>query len=239
MESQIKILEKIAKSGKIPHAFLFEGPEGTGKKETAISFAKLLLKSEIKNHPDFLLIQPKKDTISIDQIREELIRFLSLTPFLGDKKVAIIEKAELMNKEAQNALLKTLEEPKGNSVLILISSKPELLLPTILSRCQKISFSFSKEKENEEFSKENSEKEELIEKVLKKDIYQRLKLLEKVKDEDEFLKILVKIFRKKLFEENEKEKAKRVLKLILNLEMTNYLTKTNKRSLLEFLILQI
>jgi len=237
MESQIKILEKIAKSGKIPHAFLFEGPEGTGKKETAISFAKLLLKSEIKNHPDFLLIQPKKDTISIDQIREELIRFLSLTPFLGDKKVAIIEKAELMNKEAQNALLKTLEEPKGNSVLILISSKPELLLPTILSRCQKISF--SKRKNNEEFSKENSEKEELIEKILKNDIYHRLKLLEKVKDEDEFLKILVKIFRKKLLKENEKEKAKRVLKLILNLEMTNYLTKTNKRSLLEFLILQI
>ncbi len=266
---KIQLLEKIAKSEKIPHALLFEGPEGTGKKEGALNFAKMILGKDLKNHPDFLLIEPKKETISIDQIKDELIRFLSLSPFVATKKVAIIEKAELMTKEAQNSLLKTLEEPRGNSVLILISSKPELLLPTILSRCQKVSFSFLKRKEIEKILKvkdskekeeilkrtqgnlkrleiilkeglrERKEKEELIEKILKGGFYERLKLLEKVKNEDEFLEILVTIFKRKLFNEKEKEKAKKVLKLILNLEMTNYLTKTNKRSLLEFLLLQI
>jgi DNA polymerase-3 subunit delta' len=264
-----EILEKIAKSKKIPHAILFEGPEGIGKKELAISFAKMILGEEIKNHPDFLLIEPKKDTISIDQIKNELIRFICLAPFLGKKKVAIINKAELMTKEAQNSLLKTLEEPKENSILILISSKPELLLPTILSRCQRIRFSFLKKRELENFLKgkterekeeilkraqgnletlknilneglkERKEKEEMVEKVLKMGVFERLKLLEKLKNEDEFLEILVTIFKRKLFNENEREKAKKVLKLILNLEMINYLTKTNKRSLLEYLVLQI
>jgi DNA polymerase-3 subunit delta' len=266
---KIRILEKIAKSEKIPHAFLFEGPEGTGKKELAINFAKMILGGKIKNHPDFLLIEPKKNTISIEQIKNELIRFLSLSPFAAKKKVAIIQNAELMTKESQNSLLKTLEEPKGDSVLILISSKSELLLPTILSRCQKITFSFLKRKKIEKFLngknaeekeeilkrtqgnlkrlknilkegiKERKRKEELIEKILKGGFYERLKMLEKVKNEDEFLEILVTIFKKKLFNENEKEKAKKVLKLILTLEIQSYLTKTDKRSLLEFLALQI
>jgi len=266
---KIQILEKITKSERIPHAFLFEGPEGSEKKETAINFAKMILEGEIKNHPDFLLIEPKNDIISIDQIKDELIRFFSLAPFLGDKKVAILNKAETMTREAQNALLKTLEEPKGKAVLILISSKPALLLPTVLSRCQKISFSFFKKGELEKFLKdrdleekeeilkkaqgnikklecilkegikERKEKEGMVEKILKAGVFERLKLLEKVKNEDEFLEILVAIFKRKLFEEKEKKKAKKVLKLILNLEMTRYLAKTNKRSLLEFLILQI
>jgi DNA polymerase-3 subunit delta' len=269
MTPQIKFLEEISRSEKIPHAFLFEGPEGTGKKETALKFAKMILGSEIGNHPDFLLIEPKNETISIDQIRNELIRFLCLTPLCGNKKIAILNRAETMAKEAQNALLKTLEEPRGNAILILISSKPELLLPTIISRCQKISFSYFKKselekllnekdpKEKEEILKtaqgnlkrlenilkngfkERKEKEKLVEKILKGGTFERLKLLERVKNEDEFLEILVSIFKRQLFEEKEKEKAKRVLKQILNLEMTNYLNKTNKRSLLEFLIFQI
>jgi len=263
-----QILEKIAKSKKIPHALLFEGPEGIGKKELAINFAKMIL-GKVKNHPDFLLIEPQKNIISIEQIKNELIRFLSLSPFVAKKKVAIIQNAELMTRAAQNSLLKTLEEPRGDSILILVSSKPELLLPTILSRCQKISFSFLKRKELEKFLKEKNTKEKeevlkrsqgnlkrlktilkegieerkkkewLIEKILKGGFYERLKLLEKVKNEDEFLEILVTIFKEKLFNENEKEKAKKVLKLILSLEMQNYLTKTNKRSLLEFLVFKI
>ena len=90
-------------------------------------------------NPDLLLIQPQKREIQISQIRELNWR-LSLRPYSAPFKVAIINEAHCMNSEAQSCLLKTLEEPKGKTILILITEYPELLFPTILSRVQKIRF---------------------------------------------------------------------------------------------------
>jgi len=92
-----------------------------------------------KQHPDFIFVEPKGGEIQISQIRE-FIRRLSFKPLISPFKAAIIDQAHCMNQEAQNCLLKTLEEPKGRAVLILITEYPETLFPTILSRCEIIKF---------------------------------------------------------------------------------------------------
>jgi DNA polymerase-3 subunit delta' len=143
-QRQIKFLRKIVESGKIPHALLFSGQGKLGKKTVAFKVASWLLGGNLETHPDFILIESpgqKSDLaqIQIDQIRELSWR-LSLKPMKADLIVGIIDDAHLMTKEAQNCFLKTLEEPKTNSLLILISQYPSFLLPTVLSRCQEIKF---------------------------------------------------------------------------------------------------
>jgi DNA polymerase-3 subunit delta' len=92
-------------------------------------------------HPDFLLLQPEEDSrvIKIEQIRD-LIHTFSLMPVQGDRRVAIIREADALQEPAANALLKTLEEPPSFALLILTSSRPRALLPTLRSRCQEIRF---------------------------------------------------------------------------------------------------
>ena len=97
-------------------------------------------------HPDLIFITPEKKEIQISQIRD-LIWRLSLKPCLAPLKTAIIDSAHLMNQEAQTSLLKTLEEPKGETLLILISDKAQYLFPTILSRVQIIKFNSVKKEE--------------------------------------------------------------------------------------------
>jgi DNA polymerase-3 subunit delta' len=164
-QKQWQYLAKLAEADKLPHALLFFGEEKIGKKTLAIEFAKLLLKEDVekKLHSDFIFIEPGKREIQISQIRE-LIWKLSLKPFLASLKVAIIDQAHCLNEEAQSCLLKTLEEPKGSSLLILITEYPEMLLPTILSRVQKIRFRPPELAEIEDYlAKKGFEKEELSE----------------------------------------------------------------------------
>ena len=137
-QKQREFLEKTAKSGKLPHAYLFSGQEKLGKKTLALELASFLIglpqdknKNHFSplnshyltnNHPDFIFIEPKqpdssksltaKKEIYILQIKD-LIKRISLRPSLSKLKVAIIDNAHLMNQEAQTCLLKTLEEPKG------------------------------------------------------------------------------------------------------------------------------
>jgi len=142
---------------KIPHAFLFFGEAQLGKKTLALEFIKLLScesddflkkpcdtcltcqKIQKRQHPDLIIIEPLKKEIQILQIRD-LIWKLSLKPHSAPIKTAIIDQAHLMNQEAQSAFLKTLEEPKGKTLLILITEYPEILLPTILSRVERLKF---------------------------------------------------------------------------------------------------
>lgn len=91
-------------------------------------------------HPDFLLISPEERQIRIEEIRM-IEDALSFKPFEGKKKVVVVDGAEMMNLPAANAFLKTLEEPPEESVLVLVSAKPDLLLSTISSRCSRINFS--------------------------------------------------------------------------------------------------
>ena len=147
-----RILELQLQAGRFAHAYLFNGPSGIGKKTLALEFAaKLLQTSDLKTHPDFSILEPSEE-ISVQNMRE-FISPLSLKPFVSRHKVAIIDNAELMNPQSSNALLKTLEEPNGNSVIILISATPQLL-PTIISRCQSFFFNVFSKKQLEDFAKE-------------------------------------------------------------------------------------
>ena len=162
-----QLLKKLAELDKLPHALLFSGQEKLGKRTLATEFVKWLLKEDIgkRQHPDFIFIEPEEKEIKISQIRE-LIWKLSLKPSVAPFKVAIIDQAHCLNQEAQSSLLKTLEEPRGKALLILITEYPETLLPTILSRLQKIKFYPVKKTEIEDYLQKNGvgekESEEII-----------------------------------------------------------------------------
>ncbi|HIE42249.1 MAG TPA: DNA polymerase III subunit delta', partial [Nitrospinaceae bacterium] len=158
-----KILNNALQNSSVAHAYLFYGQEGVGKKKLAIALAKALnckntgsdgacdecescLKIERRTHPDFFYLEPVKNSptsreavIKIEEIRE-LQKKLAYLPYEGKTKVVVIDSAELMNLQAANSFLKTLEEPPSATVLILVSSNPQRLLPTLLSRCQRIQF---------------------------------------------------------------------------------------------------
>ena len=154
--SKIKeYLTNVALTNQNLHSYIFSGREGIGKKLFAINFAKMLLcLSESKpcnsckscisfeggNHTDFMLINAEDGkSIKIEQIRlmqEKVVE----KPIISPKKVYIINDAELMTKEAQNCLLKTLEEPPEYAVIILILANENNMLNTIKSRCTKIMF---------------------------------------------------------------------------------------------------
>lgn len=154
-ERQAGVLQNTIKRDRIPHAYLFHGIEGIGKRTTAKILAKALnckeqnadsceicnscLKIEHGNHPDVIFIKPDGVFIKIAAIRnlQDQIKF---RPFEGRKRVFIIAEADRMNEPSANALLKTLEEPVPSNVFILTTSRVHRLPQTIISRCQKIRF---------------------------------------------------------------------------------------------------
>ncbi|HXG51465.1 MAG TPA: DNA polymerase III subunit delta' [candidate division Zixibacteria bacterium] len=155
--TQIQSLTGALVRGRLHHAYVFVGPEGVGKRTVAVSLAKAIhctvadgdfcdhcvacVQIAKRNHPDvrFLELQPNRKEISIAQVRE-LERDLTYRSFTGKKKIAIIDPAGALNATAQNALLKTLEEPSGDTVMILIGKSPSDLLPTVRSRCLTVAF---------------------------------------------------------------------------------------------------
>jgi DNA polymerase-3 subunit delta' len=140
-EKQWEFLKNAAKTGEFSHAYLFSGPAKLGKKKTALEMISLLFGEDVEKtfQPDLILITPAEKQIQISQIRD-LIHKLSLKPHSAPLKTAIIDQAHLMNQEAQTSLLKTLEEPKGRTILFLITEAPEYLFPTIISRVETIRF---------------------------------------------------------------------------------------------------
>ena len=138
----VQFLENQIKNNSVFHAYLFLGPASLGKFTLAKFFAQALLSEEnvdrLAHHPDFLLIENKDSQLSIEVVRQ-VERQLSFLPALSNKKVVVFEEASRLTLDAQNALLKTLEEPPEYAVIILVSQR-ESLLPTILSRCLRLSF---------------------------------------------------------------------------------------------------
>jgi DNA polymerase-3 subunit delta' len=136
------------------HAYLFRGPRGSGKAAAARAFAAELLADGAADpddarrralldpspHPDLVWLRPPGAQHLVEDVRESVIRASSLSPAEGTRRVFVIEEAEDLRDESQNALLKTLEEPAPFATLILICSEPEQLAETILSRCAPIEF---------------------------------------------------------------------------------------------------
>lgn len=147
-----RYLVRMAEKNAIANTLLFSGPDGVGKKLFAEAFAKMLLcsndpegthrrKVESGNHPDIRIFHPegKIGMHSIDTMRQ-LSEEVYLSPYEAQKKVFIIQDAERMLSYSSNALLKTFEEPPSWCIIILLTSNPETMLPTILSRCCMLRF---------------------------------------------------------------------------------------------------
>ena len=134
-----KYLSNSIKSNMISHAYMFEGPSGVGKNTMARELATTLLEMEnLFNSPDYIEITPDGNSIKIAQIRK-LQSDILVKPYKS-YKIYVIDEAQKMTVEAQNALLKTLEEPPKYAIIILITNNKESLLDTIKSRCEIIKF---------------------------------------------------------------------------------------------------
>ena len=163
-EKAVQRLTGFIRKGTPPHALLFTGIYGIGKKKTALAFAMGLnchsiagqsdMESESTEpcglcrsckkiaagqHPDLIIVEPEQSRIKISAVRD-LGNSLAVKPYEALKRVVIIDQAQAMNPEAGNSLLKLLEEPPDNTLLILIAGNTQSLLPTIVSRCQQVTF---------------------------------------------------------------------------------------------------
>lgn len=148
----IEHLQKAISYDKVSHAYIFNGPEKSGKMMLAEAFA-MALQCETrsgspclschsckqamgKNQPDIIYLHHEKPgTISVDDIRKQVNNDIGIKPYSSPYKIYIIDEAEKMNQQAQNALLKTIEEPPAYAVILLLTTNAEAFLPTILSRC--------------------------------------------------------------------------------------------------------
>ncbi len=148
----IEHLQKAIAYGKVSHAYIFNGPEKSGKRMLAEAFAMTLQcegkqdnpclechsckQAQSHNQPDIIyLTHEKPATISVDDIRRQVNNDIAIKPYASPYKVYIIDEAEKMNVQAQNALLKTIEEPPAYGIILLLTTNADTFLPTILSRC--------------------------------------------------------------------------------------------------------
>ena len=151
----IQHLKTAIEMGKVSHSYIFSGAAGSGKKRIANTFAAALQcessgerpcekcesckKAIGKNHPDIITVTHEKPgVISIDEIRDQILHDVAIKPYCSPYKIYIVPDAEMMTMQAQNSLLKTIEEPPEYAVILLLTTNVDSLLPTILSRCVKL-----------------------------------------------------------------------------------------------------
>lgn len=151
-ENIIAQLKNAITNNKVNHAYIFDGDDGSGKRMVAKAFAEALLcekggaegcgechfckQTESGNNPDLIWVRHEKPgSIGVDDVRTGLVEDIQIKPYNGRYKVYIIDEAEKMTVQAQNAILKTIEEPPAYSVIIFLTNNDEIFLPTIISRC--------------------------------------------------------------------------------------------------------
>jgi DNA polymerase-3 subunit delta' len=153
-QARARVALQAALAGEPSHAYLFRGPRGSGKRTAARAFAAEVIAAASADpgdarrrvlldpspHPDLVWLAPAGAQHMVEEVRERVIRASAYRPFEGGKRVFIVEAAEAMRDESQNALLKTLEEPPDFVHLILLTADQEGLLETVASRCQPIDF---------------------------------------------------------------------------------------------------
>ena len=154
-EQIIEYFQNAIATDKVSHAYILNGPDRSGKMLLAEAFAATLQceKQQIspclechsckqaagRNQPDIIYVTHKKpNTLSVDDIREQVNADVVLKPYSSRYKIYIIDEAEKMNVQAQNALLKTIEEPPAYAIIILLTTNADVFLPTILSRCVRL-----------------------------------------------------------------------------------------------------
>jgi DNA polymerase-3 subunit delta' len=259
-EKQWEFLKNKFEQNQLSHAYLFTGSDGIGKKFFAKEFIKMIncksegapcqkcfscLAIEKESFPDITLVRPTdKDQIfgdggeiKIARIRE-VQNFLSYKSYYGSFKSVIIDNAESMNQEAQSCFLKTLEEPKGQTILFLISSKPDMLLPTIFSRCQTIKFFKPKNlpKNLEKLKKEQEVLNELLP-IINANYADKFKYVKSIDWEKqqatEIVEALQKYLRQDIF------KNRRALKLTEEISNKLLFTNANPKLALEILLMEI
>ncbi len=217
-----KYLDRLADSPKKPNSFLFVGPKGTGKEEAAYYFisklagknsdAEFRKKIEDKIHPDVVVIEPETEEkkgkkrekeIGISQVKDARER-LKFFPYELEKKFCLIKKANRLNREASNALLKVLEEPSADAFFILLYPNLDSVLPTIQSRCAIFRFP------QVNLPRWNEDNRQKLRKIFAEEVYQRFEYIEeKSKDRNEMISIL---------EDWELAMAESLRKLIMNQE---------------------
>ena len=151
-EQIIEHLQNAIRMGKVSHAYILNAPESSGKRMIAEAFAATLQcekkgtepcgechsckQAASHNHPDIIYVQHEKpNTIGVDDIRVQINQDIAVKPYSSPYKIYIVDEAEKMNVQAQNALLKTIEEPPAYGVILLLTTNADAFLPTILSRC--------------------------------------------------------------------------------------------------------
>ncbi len=151
-ENIIAQLKNAVSNDRVSHAYIFNGEDGSGKSMVAKAFAEALLcekgtsegcgechfckQTASNNNPDLIWVTHEKPaSIGVDDVREQLVEDVQIKPYNGKYKVYIIDEAEKMTVQAQNAILKTIEEPPAYSVIIFLTNNDEIFLPTIISRC--------------------------------------------------------------------------------------------------------
>lgn len=276
-KKQWELLKRQFESGSLSHAYLLSGRDLKSLEEFSKKFVKLInclsnnsnkkpcgecencKMIEMGIFPDLLLVKSANSTssikngkdmmeISIEQIRNAR-NFLSYKSYYGKFKSVVIENAERMSIEAQNCFLKNLEEPKGNSLIFLLSSKPVMLLSTIFSRCQEIKFLLANESK---FSKEEKSTLDEFLKVSGSDLAERFDYAKKADlEEDNFsviLGVLQKYFRNLLIEEVKGssgkssysvEQLKKIMRLIEDLNYQQITANINQKLALEVLLTEV
>lgn len=277
-QKQWDFLKNNLKANQLSHAYLFVGQNKIGKNDFAKEFIKFInckgedkpckkcfncLAIEKNSFPDSTCVKSEDGgEIEVSKIRQ-IQNFLSYKPYYGSIKSVIVQEADKMNQEAQNCFLKTLEEPKGSTLIILISSKPELLLPTIFSRCQQIKFFGKPELNQQDIEKEKSILKEFL-KITNSSLSEKFKYAKAVDSEErnvsEILQALEKYYRYILFLKsgiNDSElknympeppqslmekpisKLKEDIKLIENINNKITFTNANSKLALEVLLMNI
>lgn len=240
-DSAIFFLKASLKNNRLSHAYIFCGPEGSGKFLAALNFAKAIIcqdavscepcdkcpscqKIDARSHPDIFVLRPEKEgsSVKIDDIRQ-IIKDIYLKPFEAKKKIYIIDEAHNMKHEASNALLKTLEEPPTDSVLILLTDNLKSLFHTIVSRSQVVRFYPLKADEIKDILMKEHSVDEPKAHVLSRLASGRLGEAIKYKDEDLFQSrtmIINKISKRSLMDLSFDEFSKEKMKLCLNIMLT-------------------
>ncbi|MEG0799268.1 MAG: DNA polymerase III subunit [Clostridium sp.] len=153
---------------KVSHSYIFEGPEGVGKKMVAMELAKILLCEEKENntacnkckschmieahtHPDIIVVNKDTKVTKIDTIRDKVVKEMGIKPYQGNYKIIIVAEADTVTIEGQNAMLKTIEETPSYGIVILVVQNIAKLLPTIKSRCIHMRFNALMQKEIMEY----------------------------------------------------------------------------------------